>query len=83
MIFDKFSRCYQEGIDIGFVQIDKIDSNGKKYYKKCPGEEFSPGKLVKRCMSCPYLDNKLLRKREKIIEEMEFRKRLKDRGIDV
>ena len=81
MIYDKFSRCYKEGIDIGFVPEDFVDEHGKKHYKWCPGEEYSPGHMIKKCFSCPYLDKKNCKERKELAERVEFEHHLRERGI--
>lgn len=81
MILNKCSRCYNEGKDIGFVHLDYIDGNGKKHYKKCPGNENTPGKTNVFCLSCPYLDKKHSKKRAEKAEEMYLEHRLRLEGV--
>ena len=64
MFPDKFERCYEEGKIIGFVQpTGKINIFGEKTYKKCPGENPSPGIIDSMCLKCRFLDRRKNRRK--------------------
>lgn len=52
MIFDKYDRCYEEGVEIGFCK------NGEK----CGGEFPRPNMIKKECLRCPHLSTDTYRK---------------------
>lgn len=52
MIFDKYDKCYKEGVEIGFIRKDE----------QCSGEFTHPNKIKVDCLKCPYLNTRTARK---------------------
>ena len=48
MIFDKYDRCYEEGITIGFCR------QGERRH----GEELSPGRIKRDCYRCNHFSER-------------------------
>ena len=51
-IFDRYDRCYREGVEIGFCQKGK----------PCPGEYPHPGKIKNDCLRCNHLSGNVYKK---------------------
>ena len=53
-LFDKYDKCFNEGLEIGFC----------KEGEPCRGEYSHPNKIKIECLKCPYI------KADKIREEL-------------
>ena len=56
MIFDKYDKCFNESVEIGFC----------KEGEPCRGEFTHPNKIKVNCLKCPYLNARTAKKKYEV-----------------